>query len=419
MLMNKEQMMVALNVAETAKDIDASALMTARFVLSCMDKIETLGEYNDTLHNVFYSADERKFYAYDDGEGNWAMCDTESLADGVVNDITDMYEYQYNDDNAKELRKLESQYQAAAKAHEEELKAKMAEKAAAEEQAPSVSVKELSPLETAFKEFCITFKAPALVARSSGLDVYIGNFKKIPSRFNTKCNIPGCDVYPKKGDDILYNFQTGCVCEHCAEKAEAYLAFVKKNAAAANEAAKEKKAANEATVARIKAMQEQRRQNMMNLMQQKPVASVASAVVYTDGGYRDGVYAWAYQIRYGNSVLEESGYGTDPAAAALRNVTGEMSAAMRGVLQAKKLGATKIELHYDYTGIEAWATGAWKAKNEFTQKYAAFMRNLGVEIVYTHVKGHTGVAGNERCDALCRQELNKGTAAKQAAAVNQ
>ena len=219
-----------------------------------------------------------------------------------------------------------------------------------------------------------------------------GRFVTIHSKFNSKCNIPGCNHRILKGDKIRHSYfeeGTGAICMSHQPQEQAYYAFVQRG------------------VSMVKLAQEKKQQEVMNMMTTTPAASVASAVLYTDGAFRDGVYTWAYVLQIGGKTYEASGSGSDTEAAKMRNIDGELSAAMRGLSQAKKLGAKQVQLHHDYTGIADWVSGAWKAKNEHTQKYVAFVKALGLEIEFVKVKGHTGVALNERCDELCTRELNK------------
>lgn len=47
---------------------------------------------------------------------------------------------------------------------------------------------------------------------------------------------------------------------------------------------------------------------------------------------------------------------------AIRNVAGEMHGAMYAVQWAFENGYSSVVIHYDYEGIEKWATGVWSAK---------------------------------------------------------
>lgn len=126
--------------------------------------------------------------------------------------------------------------------------------------------------------------------------------------------------------------------------------------------------------------------------------------IYTDGSFREGNYSWAYVV-YENSqeIFADSGIGKNEEALSMRNVAGELSAVMRALNWAKKQGdIEKLNIYHDYEGVRAWVNGSWKAKNPFTQQYAAFMRpfySTGF-VVFNKVTGHSGNRGNERADEL-------------------
>ncbi len=85
----------------------------------------------------------------------------------------------------------------------------------------------------------------------------------------------------------------------------------------------------------------------------------------------------------------------------MRNVAGEICAAALAVRMAEELIPDSLVIKYDYEGIEKWATGAWKAKNEYTSQYAAFMnRERSFPITFEHVKAHTGNMYNELADDM-------------------
>lgn len=92
---------------------------------------------------------------------------------------------------------------------------------------------------------------------------------------------------------------------------------------------------------------------------------------------------------------------------ALRNVFAELEGVKEAVLVAVNSNKTKITIYYDYEGIEKWATKEWKAKNEFTQNYIAFMqeRMKYINIEFVKVPAHTGVIYNEEADALAKKSL--------------
>ena len=61
-------------------------------------------------------------------------------------------------------------------------------------------------------------------------------------------------------------------------------------------------------------------------------------------------------------------------------------------------------------GIEMWATGRWKTNNPLTTNYAKRMKEASkkIRIDFHKVKAHSGIAYNDRADALAK----KGTLLK-------
>ena len=61
-------------------------------------------------------------------------------------------------------------------------------------------------------------------------------------------------------------------------------------------------------------------------------------------------------------------------------------------------------------GIEMWATGGWKTNNPLTTNYAKRMKEVSkqLRIDFHKVKAHSGIAYNDRADALAK----KGTLLK-------
>jgi len=144
-----------------------------------------------------------------------------------------------------------------------------------------------------------------------------------------------------------------------------------------------------------------------NDLQENKHVSEMQYDVYVDGSFNGANYGWAFVVFSGeNEIYHECGVGTNPEAVIIRNVAGELAATMRAIQWADKQ-KVKIVIHHDYTGIAAWATGDWKAKNSFTQAYARFVQPYLSQIKFYKVAGHTGVIGNERADQLAGQALKQ------------
>ena len=60
----------------------------------------------------------------------------------------------------------------------------------------------------------------------------------------------------------------------------------------------------------------------------------------------------------------------------MRNVAGEIKGAGYIINYCINRGIKKINIFYDYIGIEMWYTGAWKAKSKIAVDYVNFLNKL-------------------------------------------
>lgn len=137
-------------------------------------------------------------------------------------------------------------------------------------------------------------------------------------------------------------------------------------------------------------------------------------VAYVDGSYMEDATAGAY---YGSAAIVQPDGGTgwslikqagNDEMVAMRNVAGELMAVILLCEYCTKLDCTHLVIHYDYEGIEKWVTGQWKAKNKWTQAYRRYMTTVvypKMKVEFMHVKGHTGVAGNEAVDQYAKDAI--------------
>lgn len=139
-------------------------------------------------------------------------------------------------------------------------------------------------------------------------------------------------------------------------------------------------------------------------------AAVEILTAYVDGSFEEDLGKYSFGcilLTPEGELVERCGSGKEPESLAIRNVAGEMLGAMYAVQWGINKGYKAIELHYDYMGIEKWATGAWKTNHPLTQKYAEFMkgRQKFIAITFCKVKAHSGDRYNEQADQLAKKAL--------------
>lgn len=142
----------------------------------------------------------------------------------------------------------------------------------------------------------------------------------------------------------------------------------------------------------------------------KPCADLPIMEVYIDGSFRDPKASWAYVAVANNKVLHED-YGllTGPILK-MRQVGGELKAAMAALNYARSQQCC-AHIYYDYEGVFNWLghlfnEPKWKAKNTYTQQYVAYMEEQKKWLAaMTKVKSHTGNRWNEHADELCAKAM--------------
>ena len=130
---------------------------------------------------------------------------------------------------------------------------------------------------------------------------------------------------------------------------------------------------------------------------------------YVDGTFYNGKWGGGYVVYSpdGQILYQDCGIGVDiPELNSMRNISGEMSAAMHATLWIDK-NVGRGNIIHDYIGLSKWVTGEWQTQKEYTKMYADFMKSFYVMgiIDFKWVKGHTNVEGNEIADKLARQSV--------------
>lgn len=144
---------------------------------------------------------------------------------------------------------------------------------------------------------------------------------------------------------------------------------------------------------------------------QKPSSGNAkTCMAFTDGSFNAGTRVYGF----GGFLIDQNGEkhilqgcGDDPSMAAMHNVAGEILGALAAAKMAKDLGMDHLVIYHDYLGVAAWATGSWKTNKPGTVWYRDEMREImnDVSIEFHHVKGHSGIDGNEEADSLAKEAV--------------
>lgn len=122
--------------------------------------------------------------------------------------------------------------------------------------------------------------------------------------------------------------------------------------------------------------------------------SAFGALIFSYGGNKDILYK-AFTKDLGEDFIST------------RNVGAELEAVKETLNWATKYHKKNVTIYYDYSGIEKWASGQWKAKTEIAKKYVNFIdeKRRVIQIEFAKVPAHSGVKFNEEVDNIAKKAL--------------
>lgn len=131
----------------------------------------------------------------------------------------------------------------------------------------------------------------------------------------------------------------------------------------------------------------------------------AEVKVYVDGSFspNNPNAGWGWVAVKNNHILTEES-GTTLEKAESRNIDGELMASIQAIRWAKS-NNFKVTIVYDYSGIEQWAIGAWKAKSNVAINYLRDLKETNYPVKFEKVEGHSGDKWNDYADNLAQTAL--------------
>jgi len=128
---------------------------------------------------------------------------------------------------------------------------------------------------------------------------------------------------------------------------------------------------------------------------------------YIDGSFKDGTYGSGIVALSPAKKFKFSFKGNDHRFVGSRNVAGELMAAIWVLRYISIQGIKNATIVYDYSGIESWANGTWKAKNPLAQIYVKVYLEAKKSCAVTFVKvtAHSGNKYNELADKLAKEAI--------------
>ena len=131
-------------------------------------------------------------------------------------------------------------------------------------------------------------------------------------------------------------------------------------------------------------------------------------VAYTDGACsgNPGAGAWAYRLEWPDGTVEEAS-GGEPLTTNNRE---ELKAVREALLAVRRrIGDDpqwRIVVRTDSLGVINWLQGTWKRKKNL-DLYPGIDPLVDGRVVFEHVRGHSGDAGNDRVDMLAVAESKR------------
>lgn len=127
--------------------------------------------------------------------------------------------------------------------------------------------------------------------------------------------------------------------------------------------------------------------------------------LYVDGSYspEKDIYGWGMAVYNGKNLIHTY-KGIGVRGIVLKNTAAEICAATEAIKWAKK-NHRKINLYYDFDGINKFTRKKIKLKSNYMKEYALFVKANRKRIKFNRVKAHSGIEGNMLAHILAREAV--------------
>jgi ribonuclease HI len=141
-----------------------------------------------------------------------------------------------------------------------------------------------------------------------------------------------------------------------------------------------------------------------------------TVIAYTDGACsgNPGAGAWAYRLEWPDGEVDE-GVGGE---LMTTNNREELKAVREALLRIRARidddPAWRVIVRTDSLGVINWLTRAWKRRKNL-DLYPGIDPLIDSRVRFEHVRGHSGIPGNDRVDELAvgeTQRITAGTAGR-------
>ena len=139
--------------------------------------------------------------------------------------------------------------------------------------------------------------------------------------------------------------------------------------------------------------------------------SSEAAAAQVDGSFSDEIQACSYGciIFHMSSKIVMSERFYDKEMVSITNVAGELAGALASMQWCIENDIKELHLYYDFSGIEEYCNGNYKARNPFACKYKelyeTYTSDNGLKVTFHKIKSHSGDTYNNEVDRIARKAL--------------